>query len=637
MALSRATKVAKPPPKLTVSQWADSHRRLSRESSASPGQWKTDRAPYQRAIMDAINDPSVREVWVKKSAQVGWTEILNNVIGYHVHQDPAPILLVQPTVEMAEAWSKDRLAPMIRDTPELRIRIADPKSRDSGNTVLHKKFTGGHLTIAGANSPAGLASRPIRIVLFDEVDRFPPSAGSEGDPISLGRKRSTAFWNRKMLAGSTPTVKGASRIDAGFEASDQRHLHVPCPHCDTAQRLYWSQVHWTDNDATTARYVCKSCGSLWTNEERIAAVREGCRRDLWVAEKPFDGVAGFHLFELHSPFVSIEEMVRSFLEAKKLPETLKTWVNTSLGETWEEEGSTVEAGSLLERREQYGPENIPEGVLLLSAGIDTQDDRVEVQLCGWGAEEETWPIEQKVFRGDPDKPALWLEVDEYLLQKFSTEDGRHLFIEAVAVDSGGHHTQAVYQFVVSRKARRVWAVKGQGGPGKLAWPKKASRTAKSRAKVFMIGVDAIKSILYGRLGKVTEPGPGYIHLPAAADEEFCKQLTSEKALTKYVRGRATLVWEPRAKGIAQEVQDCWVYAYAAFLGRGGPKLLERLVKGMTRARPVQKDRPTVHPSEPQVEPVHENTTQQPKQTTTHATPPRTPRGWIGGRRGWLKR
>jgi phage terminase large subunit GpA-like protein len=532
--------------------------------------------------MDLITDPSVRELWVKKSAQVGWTEILNNVIGYHVHQDPAPMLLVQPTVEMAEAWSKDRLAPMIRDTPVLRDLIADPKSRDSGNTVLHKKFTGGHLTIAGANSPAGLASRPVRNVLFDEVDRFPASAGAEGDPISLGRKRSTAFWNRKMLAGSTPTVKGQSRIEAGFEASNQMHLHVPCPHCDKPQRLYWAQVRWDDNKPSSARYACKHCGVLWTNEERIAAVAEGCRRDLWIAEKPFDGIAGLHIFELHSPFVSMEEMVRSFLDAKKLPETLKTWVNTSLGETWEEESSTVEPEGLLTRREQYGPENIPEGALILTAGVDVQDDRIEVQVNAWGLDEENWIIEQQVFRGDPDKAALWLEVDAYLLKQFTTEDGRSLFLEAVAIDSGGHNTQAVYGFVVSRKRRRVWAIKGMAGPGRLAWPKKASRTAKSRALVFIVGVDTIKSTLYGRLQKVTEPGAGYIHLPHSADEDFATQLTSEKSRTTYVRGRPQVVWELKTKNTRQEAQDCWVYAYAAFIGRRGPELLKKLAKRASR-------------------------------------------------------
>lgn len=531
----------------------------------------TDRAPYQRGIMDALSDELVREVVFMKSAQVGWTEILNNVIGYHVDQDPSPILLMQPTLEMAEAWSKDRLAPMLRDTPCLRGKIADPKARDSGNTLLHKRFTGGHLTIVGANSPAGLASRPIRVLLCDEVDRFPISAGTEGDPVDLARKRTTTFWNRKVMLGSTPTIKGASRIEAAFEQSDQRYYFVPCPHCDEYQRLVWSQVRWDEGKPETARYVCAACGALLEDKDKAGMLRRG----EWRGTKPFDGVAGFHISELYSPWVTWRQMAESFTRARLLPETLKTWINTALGETWEEDGSTVEPGSLLERRD-CGPDLLPAGVLLLTIGGDVQNDRVELQLLGWGADEECWILEQHVIRGDPDKAELWREVDEYLLRRYTTEDGRVLSADAVAIDSGGLSTQAVYQFVVSRKRRRVWAVKGMAGPGKLAWPKKASRTPKSRAMVFILGVDTIKSTLYGRLAKVSEPGPGYIHLPVSADEEFAKQLTSEKALTKYVRGRPTVVWEPRSKGIAQEAQDCWVYGYAAMLGRGGPTLLARL-------------------------------------------------------------
>lgn len=560
-----------------------------------------------------------------KSAQVGWTEILNNVIGFHVDQDASPILLLQPTLEMAEAWSKDRLAPMIRDTPCLRDRIADPKARDSGNTLLHKRFNGGHLSIVGANSPSGLASRPIRVLLCDEVDRFPVSAGAEGDPIDLARKRTTTFWNRKILMGSTPTIKGASRIESAFEQSDQRYYFVPCPHCGEFQRLIWSQVRWDDGKPETAHYVCASCGVLLTDLDKPAMLRAG----EWRGSEPFNGIAGFHVSELYSPWSTFPEMAAAFTRAKKLPETLKTWINTALGETWEETGSTVEPGSLLERKEQYGPENIPEGALLLTAGVDTQDDRVEVQLNGWGADEENWIIEQRVFRGDPGKPALWLEVDEYLLQQFPTEDGRQLFIEAVSIDSGGHNTQAVYQFVVSRKRRRVWAIRGVAGAGKLAWPKEASRTAKSRAKVYILGVDTIKGVLYGRLSKVPEPGPGYIHLPHSADEEFCKQLTSEKAVTKYVRGRATLVWEPRSKGIAQEAQDCWNYAYAAMLGRGGAKFLQRLAgrSGHATRAPVIQPEPDAVPAE-QPAPVVKTEPQKPKQP--HWSQQTRRKGWVTG-------
>jgi phage terminase large subunit GpA-like protein len=562
--------------------------------------WITDRAPYQRGLMDALSDDLVREVVFMKSAQVGWTEILNNVIGFHVDQDASPILLMQPTLEMAEAWSKDRLAPMLRDTPALRDKIADPKARDSGNTLLHKRFPGGHLTIVGANSPSGLASRPIRVLLCDEVDRFPISAGTEGDPVDLARKRTTTFWNRKVMLGSTPTIKGASRIEAAFEQSDQRYYFVPCPHCNEYQRLIWSQVQWEQGKPETAHYVCASCGVLLSDKDKPGMLRQG----EWRGTKPFDGVAGFHISELYSPWVTWRQMAESFTRARLLPETLKTWINTALGETWEEDGSTVEPGSLLERRESYGPEQIPADVLMLTVGGDVQNDRVELQLLGWGAEEENWIIEQHVIRGDPDGAALWQEVDEYLLRQYTTEDGRRLMVDAAAIDSGGLSTQSVYNFVVSRKRRRVWAIKGMAGAGKLAWPKKASKTPKSRAMVFILGVDTIKSTLYGRLAKVAEPGPGYIHLPVSADEDFAKQLTSEKALTKYVRGRPTIVWQPRSSGIAQEAQDCWIYGYAAMLGRGGPQVLARLARrpvSSVPAAPVQTE--AVQPQE--VKPVQQ--------------------------------
>jgi phage terminase large subunit GpA-like protein len=581
-----------------------------------------------REIMDAFTDPTIREGWFMKSAQVAWTTALENVIGYYVDQDPSPVLLIQPTLQVAEDFSKTRLAPMVRDTPKLRGQISDAKSRNGENTLLRKKFPGGHLVLAGANAPAGLASHPIRVLLFDEVDRYPASAGTEGDPISLGMKRTTAFWNRRVFGGSTPGIKGASLIEAKYLASDQRRRFVPCPHCGETQVLKWAQVKFENKDPATARYLCEHCGTLWSDVERWAALHQA----KWRPTKPFNGIAGWHMNALASTFVKLEDVVREFLEATGNPEKLKAFTNTTLAETWEETGATIEPGSLLERREQYGPENIPAGVLALTVGGDTQDDRVELQLLGWGADEECWPIEQVVFRGDPGKASFWKEhVDPYLLQKFSTEDGRELRIEAAAIDSGGHHTQAVYDFVVARKRRRVWAIKGMAGPGRLAWPKKASRTAKSRAMVFILGVDTIKGVLYGRLNKVQEPGPGYIHLPASADDEFCKQLTSEKAATKYVRGRPTLVWSPRSEGIAQEAQDCWIYGYAAMIGLGGLKFLDRAAKAAgvsIRRRPA---RSTAIESPPAVEP---------PVVAQKPLPPNNPparTSWMPRRGGWMKR
>jgi phage terminase large subunit GpA-like protein len=519
--------------------------------------------------MDAVTDEAVREVWVMKSAQVGWTEILNNVIGFHVHQDPAPMLLVQPTLEMAESWSKDRLAPMVRDTPVLTERIADPKSRDSGNTLLHKKFTGGHLTVAGANSPSGLASRPIRIVLFDEVDRYPSSAGTEGDPISLGKKRTATFWNRKVLAGSTPTIKGSSRIEAGFESGDQRFYYVPCPHCGEFQRLIWSQVKWPEGQPELAEYVCVHCAAVLTEADKPEMLQQG----EWRGSREFTGIASFHISELYSPWSTWSEMAVAFVRAKRFPETLQTWINTSLGETFEERGEEVEAVGLAQRREAYSVNSIPQAVLMLTAGVDVQDDRLEISVWGWGRDEEAWLIDHAILHGDPGSELLWADLDGYMARTRQTEDGRKLILEAVAVDSGGHFTQQVYQYCARRKSRRIWAIKGAGGFGRLIWPKRAGRAGRTSAQVHIVGVDTAKDVLYGRLKRVHQAGAGFLHFPVSVDEVYFDQLTAETLIYRMVQGRRVRSYKPRTTGSRTEALDCMVYAYAAFIGRNGPMIL----------------------------------------------------------------
>jgi len=543
--------------------------------------------------MDAISDPAIREVWVMKSAQVGWTEILNNCIGFHVHQDPAPMLLVQPTLEMAESWSKDRLAPMVRDSPVLTERIADPKARDSGNTLLHKKFSGGHLTVAGANSPAGLASRPIRVVLFDEVDRYPASAGTEGDPVSLGKKRTTTFWNRKLLAGSTPTIKGSSRIEAGFEGGDQRFYFVPCTSCGEFQRLVWAQVQWPEGRPEEAAYVCQHCGVMLTEADKAEMLKAG----EWRATRDSRGIASFHISELYSPWSSWSEMAVAFVQAKRFPETLQTWINTSLGETYEDRGESVAPQGLASRREQYGPQTVPAGVVLLTAGVDVQDDRLEVSIWGWGRDEEAWLVEHAVLRGDPGSDALWMELDAFVAAKRASEDGRRLLVEAVAVDSGGHFTQQVYGYAARRKARRVFAIKGAGGFGRLIWPKAAGRAGKTSAQVWIVGVDTAKDLLYGRLRRVLEPGPGYLHFCAAVEPEWFEQLTNEVIVHKSVQGRRVRAYKPRASGVRTEALDCMVYAYAAFLGRAGPRVLEHRKTAPAASEEVVEPKP--EPVQPQ--------------------------------------
>jgi phage terminase large subunit GpA-like protein len=331
-------KTLKRQPRLTISEWADKERRLSPEASAEPGRWSTNRAEYQRGIMDAISDPSVHTVVIMSSAQVGKSEIWLNAVGYYIDQDPSPILVVLPTLEMAEAFSKDRVAPMLRDTPALQGKVNDPKTRDSGNTLRHKSFPGGHLTLSGANSPASLASRPIRVVVCDEVDRYDDSAGSEGDPVSLATKRSNNFWNRKLVIVSTPTLKSISRIEKAYAASDRRKCY-------------------------TAHYACSACGPLWDDLARWGALRK-CA---WSASVPFNGVAGFHLSELYSPWRTLEQIVTDFLQKRHDPSQLQTFINTSLGETWEEKGETVSGHALVERIEAYDDRSIPRQVSVLTA------------------------------------------------------------------------------------------------------------------------------------------------------------------------------------------------------------------------------------------------------------------------------
>lgn len=545
-----------PPPKLKISEWADKFRRLSSEASAEPGQWMTQRAEYQRGIMDALSEPGVDRIVLMTSAQVGKTELLNNIVGFHVSQDPAPILVLQPTLEMAETWSKDRLAPMLRDTPCLRDRVADPRSRDSGNTLLHKKFLGGHVTAVGANSAAGLASRPIRIVLADEVDRYPVSAGTEGDPLSLAVKRTTTFWNRRIVMCSTPTIKGLSRIEAEWEKSDQRRFYAACPHCQHEQQLVWGQVKWPEGRPKQAQYFCAECGAGWSDAERRAAIRWG----KWKATNPGARTVGFHLNELYSPWSTVGDVAAAFLEAKRSPETLKTWVNTALGETWEEDAEGVDTHSIAARVEDWG-DSAPTGVYVVTCGVDVQDDRLEVERVGWGPGEESWSLDHKIIYGDPSTVQVWEELDAYLHEKTRRADGMELPVHATCVDSGGHHTQTVYAYCKERFNRRVYAIKGRGdGP---VWPKRAQSNNKVRANVFMVGTAAAKDNIYARL-KGDMPGPGYCHFPKGRDAAYFEQLTAEVVQTKYVKGFPTRVYV-LPTGKRNEALDLRVYAYAAFL------------------------------------------------------------------------
>lgn len=556
----------KPPPDMTISTWADEHRRLSSESSAEPGRWKTDKAPYQREIMDAISDMNVQKVVVMSAAQIGKTDgFILNPIGYYMHYDPSPIMVLQPTIQMAETFSKDRLSPMLRDTPILRERVND-KSRTSGNTILQKIFPGGHVTMVGANSASSLASRPIRILLADEIDRYPATAGNEGDPLLLAGKRLTTFWNKKEVIVSTPTIKGLSRIEVEFEHSTKEEWNVPCPECGEFQPMEWARIIYDADNLEEISCACGNCGVV-LNEVHW---KEQYKNGKFIAGNPESNVRGFHLNALSSLFVDWREIVQKYITAaeekkKGNPEMLKVWTNTEMGETWEEESEQLEQDDLFKRREKYNCE-VPEDVLCLTAGVDTQDDRFEIEIVGWGEGKESWGIKYQVIYGDLKQPAIWKELDEVLNQTFVRADGARLKIICACIDSGGHFTNQVYKFCKPRVARRIFAIKGKGGAA-VPYFNKPSTANREKTPLFTVGVDTGKSLLYQRLG-VLEEGPNYCHFPKEKEkgygQEYFKGLTAEKMVMTYKKGKAQYEWTLKDGGYKRnEPLDIRNYATVA--------------------------------------------------------------------------
>ena len=575
-----AERAVRPRERLTVSQWADKFRYLSPVASAEPGRWRTDRAAYQRGIMDAFTEPGVKAIRIMSSAQVGKTEVINNAVGYFADWDPCPIMVVHPTLEMGETWSNVKFTPAMEATPRLKRIFSHGNKRDPNNKVREKKFPGGVLVVSGSNSPASLAQRSIRIVLKDDRDRFAYSAGLEGDPGDLAVKRTQTFWNSLDADFSTPTETGFSPIEKDFLASDQRRYYVACPECGHPQTLKWSQVHWEKEELDdgghkhhpeTAAYACEACGSLWNDADRWWAVRYadklhlcGCNGYGWVAHAPFDGVAGFHLNELYSSWSTLEEMVRGFFKAKGDPAKMKVWVNTTLGESFEDSGETVVANEIQARAEDYGPDLISALVALITAGVDVQGDRWEITIIGWGRGEESWVLDHHILHGDPADPAAWPKaLDPVLSQRFTTEDGRELTIQAVGVDTG-HQADEAYKYCAKRWRKNIWALKGGGVKDVPIWPVRYTK-ARHGARLFVINPDAGKDTFHGRLRGIRRKGPGYCHFPRHLDAEYFKQLAAEKKVVradKFRRPQKTWV-QTRDRN---EALDCWVYAFAALKG-----------------------------------------------------------------------
>jgi phage terminase large subunit GpA-like protein len=454
----------RPDPDLTVSSWADLHRKLASRASAEPGQYRTARTPYMREIMDRLSpgDPTQRIVFMK-AAQVGATEAGNNWIGFVIHQAPGPMLAVQPTVELAKRNSRQRIDPLIEESPDLRERVKPARSRDAGNTMLSKEFAGGILIMTGANSAVGLRSTPARYIFLDEVDAYPTSADEEGDPVTLAEARSLTFAHRrKVLLVSTPTIRGLSRIEREYEASDQRRFFVPCPHCDAMQWLKFERLRWEKGRPETAEYLCEGCERCIAEHHKTRMLERGEWRATATATDPT--TVGYHLSALYSPvgWLSWQRIARAHEAARGSDEAMRAFRNTILGETWMETGEAPDWQRLADRREAWAPGTVPERGLFLTAGADVQKDRIEVDVWAWGRGLESWLVDHLVLEGGPGDPACWQQLTDLLGRTWEHASGQRMTLARLAIDSG-FETSAVYAWSRQVGFAQVAPVKGVEG------------------------------------------------------------------------------------------------------------------------------------------------------------------------------
>lgn len=568
----------------TVSEWADSYRMLSSEAAAEPGRWRTERAPYQKAIMDAFTESDINVVVAKTASQIGKSDIMNNVIGRFSHLAPAPMMMLQPTIEMSQDYSKTRIAPMIRDTKVLKDIFKEVKSRETSNTILSKQFPGGRLIMAGANSPAGLASRPIKILLADEVDRFPKSAGTEGDPVGLAAKRMTTFWDRVMGLFSTPTNAGDSRIEDEYVTGTQEEWQHQCPNCDEWHLLTHRDMH-TDYDSSIDKkgkkhvivkavtWRCPDCGFGFTETEMRQAAQKYIAQNASALAK---GVRSFFVNCFASPWVNWSDVMQEWLEAQGDPEREKVVVNTRFGEAYEPKGNFENHQQFMRRRENYGAE-LPDGVLLLTAAVDVQDNRLEYEICGWGMAEENWGIKKGVILGVPDTQEVWDMLDEQLDKEYRFASGKGLIVARTFIDSGGHYTKETYAYCKKRFTRQRFVVKGSSVPGvPLIHKYSKVKLVRGTIPLVMIGTDSGKQYIMDRLS-IEEPGPKYFHWPLdesdgiamqlnrGYDEYYFKGLIAETKEPRRKNGVLVYQWVNVAKDKRNEPLDLRVYNLACML------------------------------------------------------------------------
>jgi len=597
------------PPAMTVSEWADQNRLLP-GANAEPGPWRTSRVPYLREIMDCLSVSSpVERVVLMKGAQTGGTEAALNAIGYWIDHAPGAILAVWPSIDMVRKNSRTRIEPLVQDTPAIRAKIVPPRSREPGNTIALKEFPGGSLMMTGANSGSGLRSHPARYLTLDEVDGFPADVDDEGDPVSLAIQRTVTYrGRRKIIMISTPTIAGVSRIERAYAESDQRRFYVPCPHCGEFQALIWSGVTWTkepEEEPARAFYACQECGGVIEEHQKPALLAAG----EWRAESPGHGkAAGFHLSALYSPFESWGEIAVDFLASKSDPTRLKTWTNLKLGEAFEDRATqTVPIDELQARAEaveRSWTEFLPDGVVVITAGVDVQDNRIEVEFVGWGRNEESWSLDYRIIHGDPAGPEPWAALDALLMRTFRhPRDVPDLRVAASAVDSGGHRTSHVMAYSAARLARRVWAIKGKGGPGIPAWPRRPPKPQRATTTpLHIVGVDGLKSQLFARLRLEPGTAPGVCHFPADRDFTWFAGLMAERPVRKWTRGVPRIEWIVD-RGVRNEPLDCRVYATAALAGLGAAGFSLSDAASRLAETPVRRTEVTTPPKLDEMRPV----------------------------------
>lgn len=545
------------------------------DTSAEAGPWRTNRTPYLKEPMRAFTDPNVNRIVLVSSAQMGKSELELNIIGYIMAQDPGPILYILPGEADGKKFSRQRIAPMIRDCKVLRNKVADVKSRDGGNTILQKMFPGGSLTITGSNSAPALASMPIRFVIGDERDRWADSAGTEGDPWELAQARQITFYNRKSIEVSTPTIKDSSKIEASYNLGTQERWVHRCPNCHEYNEINFETIKFeklkkviNNKEVYTVKiegHVCPDCGYVFSQD---VMRRQPAK---WQAQNPEAlkrGIRSFWLSAFSSPWLTWESIILSVVQAENDPEKLKAVYNTKLGKLWEHRDINQSDEELLKRLEEYDAE-LPQGVLCLTCGVDTQDDRLEYEVVGWGKNGESWGIKKGYIMIAPDLPETWKRLDDVIDRSYKFKNGQALAIGITLIDSGGHFTQTVYKQCRKRKEKRVFAIKGRGGEG-IPIVNPAKRVAIKDNKhitcwLYSLGVDAGKAIIYSNI-QVQTPGPKYCHFPKGDDRgydlNYFNGLISEKMVKRKTSGGYKWVWEKLPGHRRNEALDCRNYALA---------------------------------------------------------------------------